>query len=76
MEIWSTAALILLIELTGPDHQTIHVNPVDIVSIRNVRSTEHFYPGAQCILHMTDGKPIIVIETCDTVRKMIEEAEQ
>lgn len=69
------AALIFWLELTGPEQQVIHVNPTDIVSLRNVRGGDHFYEGAKCILHMVDGKPIVVIETCDAVRRMIEEVD-
>lgn len=61
-----------LIELTGPDQQIIAVSPSQVVSVREPRGDQHFGPGIRCLLHTTDGKFIAVIETCQTVRELLD----
>jgi hypothetical protein len=63
-----------LIALHGPGDQTIYVNPKEVVSARAPRSEEHFSPGVQCVLNMSDGKFNTVIEDCNIVDKLIEES--
>jgi len=55
------------IQLTGPDGQRIEINPEEIVSIREPRSTDHFAPGTKCILFTSDSKYSVVQETCEAV---------
>jgi hypothetical protein len=63
-----------MIALTGPDSQRIDVAPSAIVSLREPRGPEHFAPGVRCLLHMSDGRVVTVVETCDTVRERLNEA--
>jgi hypothetical protein len=65
-----------LIQLTGPEHQVIELNPRSIVSLRHPRVIEHFAPGTHCLINTTDGKIVVVQEACDTVRHMIEDQKQ
>ena len=66
------AALVLqLILLTGPDHQPIEVNPKAVTNLRPPRGTDHFAPGAHCLVFLSDGKPLIVMETCDQVKHLL-----
>ena len=61
-----------LIQLTGPDHQVIQINPNEIVSIRTLRGSDHFGPGVRCIISTSDGKFIGVTESCESVHDMLE----
>ena len=65
------ALVLQLILLTGPDHQPIEVNPKAITNLRPPRSTDHFAPGAHCLVFLSDGKPLIVMETCDQVKHLL-----
>lgn len=67
---------VLLIQLTGPEHQVIELNPEQIVSMRTPRVVEHFAPGSHCLIHTSDSRIVLVQETCDVVRHMIEDQKQ
>jgi hypothetical protein len=73
------AALALhLIRLTGPDGQHIEINPSEIVSIRTPRHEEqkgHFHERVRCLIFTGDGKFTAVIEDCDTVSRLLLQAE-
>jgi hypothetical protein len=64
---------VALIQLTGPEEQSILVNPEEIVSVRRPRSSEHFAPGTRCLINTADGKIIAVQELCSSVLRLIEE---
>lgn len=63
-----------LITLTGPDGQTIKLNPETVATIRSVRGSDHFAPGIKCVVFTTDGKNITVTETCEQVKQLLEQA--
>ena len=66
------AALALqLILLTGPDNQRIEVNPNAVTNFRSPRGNDHFAPGVHCLVFLSDGKPLTVIETCDQVKYLL-----
>ena len=68
---------LILIVLTGPDGQHIELNPKEIVSIREPRTTEdHFPKGARCLINTTDGKIVVVTNTCEAVHEMIADGKQ
>jgi hypothetical protein len=67
----AVALALELIQLTGPEHQVIQVNPSSIVSLRAPRTAEHFAPGTKCLLNMGDGKIIVVMETCEQVNHLL-----
>jgi hypothetical protein len=72
-----TFALLYLIRLHTPEGKEIAVNAASVVTLRAPRTEEeHFPKGAKCILNMADGKFNLVVEDCETVRRLIEEAEQ
>ena len=58
-----------LVEFTGPDKQMVEVNPDEIVSIREPRGEvqAHFHKDVKCLIFMSDGKFIGVIENCHVV---------
>jgi hypothetical protein len=63
-----------LIPLTGPDEQVILLNPNVVGTIRQPRAhQDHFPPGTRCLINTSDGKIVVVQETCDHVRKLLEE---
>jgi hypothetical protein len=62
-----------LIRLTGPEHQVIELNPKQIISMRAPRVAEHFAGGTHCLIHTSDGRIVVVMETCEQVYKLVEE---
>jgi hypothetical protein len=70
----ATFIALQLITLTGPDRQVILLNVDTIATVRTVRGTDHFADGINCLIFTTDGKNINVIETCDQVKRMMEQA--
>jgi hypothetical protein len=69
-------AAVGFIALTGPDHQVIQLNPKSIIDFRPPRGTDHFAPGARCLIHASDGKFIPVMETCDEIHHMLGDIKQ
>jgi hypothetical protein len=69
-------AALAFIQLTGPDHQIIQLNPKSIIDYRPPRGTDHFAPGTKCLIHASDGKFIPVTETCDEIRHLLEDMKQ
>ena len=67
------AALVVLVELHGPEGQRFFVNPAEITSVREPVGKDklHFAPGMRCIIVMTNGKFIPTRETCDEVRAAV-----
>ena len=63
-------ALIILHSATGV---AIDVNPHEITNLRRPEpGSPMFTPGVQCMVNLTDGKFVTVMETCDEVRRLIE----
>jgi uncharacterized protein YlzI (FlbEa/FlbD family) len=65
------AALIVLVELHGPDGQRYYVNPAEITSVREPATKEHFAAGTRCVIVMTSGKFLSTHEGCDEVRQAV-----
>lgn len=66
------AAMLLL---HAPNGAEVFVNPQMVVNLhaRTEEANRHVTDKAQCVIAMADGKFLSVTETCDAVRKMIEE---
>ena len=66
-----------LIQLHGPDGQEIDINPHEIASLREPSSISegHFPKGIRCVIVMTNGRFNLVVENCNTVKIMTEEAQ-
>lgn len=64
--------LLVLHSLSGA---VIEVNPSQITHLRNPELTKDhsFTDKARCMVNMADGKYITVLETCEYVRRAIEE---
>jgi hypothetical protein len=69
-------ALVLLI-LHTVDGRDIDVNPAQITSMREAKDDDApnraFTGKVNCMIALTDGKFVTVIEECETVRKMVED---
>ena len=67
------AVALHLIFVHGPGNQRIGLNVDEISSIREPRDSEgHFSPDIGCVVFMTNGKWVGVIETCKDVLAKIE----
>ena len=64
--------VITLVGLIGPDGQRIQVNPAEVANIREPRGQDHFDIDIKCVIYMSNGNFIGVIEDCDTVRDKLE----
>ncbi|MGY2987730.1 hypothetical protein [Bradyrhizobium sp. USDA 4508] len=69
------AATIVLVLLHAPNGHEILVNPREVTSMRAAipdQKNEHFTDDVHCMISLTDGKFVTVVETCDTVRRLFE----
>lgn len=66
------AGMILLHNVSGA---MVEINPDQITHLRNPEPTKDhaFTEKAHCMINMTDGKFVTVIESCEAVRRAIEE---
>lgn len=76
MEFVFPIAMYLLV-LHTVDGREVSVNPKQITSLQAAKSDEPnkvLVETVQCAIGLSNGKFISVIEHCDTVRKLLEEA--
>lgn len=67
----TSMVLIILHTLSGAE---IAINPKLIVSMRASvpdKVNERIAPSANCLINMTDGKFITVVESCNKVRELM-----
>ena len=64
----------VLILLHGPEGHTIHVNPMEVVTIREPAVEGHVTPKVHCIITTVDGKLANVREDCATVEQAMRAA--
>jgi hypothetical protein len=68
--IFPILVMIILHSATGTE---IDLNTKAITNLRNPEpSNPAFTPGVRCMINMSDGKFVTVIETCHEVRKIME----
>ena len=71
-----TAAVFLLL-LHAPDGQEIRIAPDQVTSLHAPRtdpsSQKHFAPTVHCLINLTDGKFVSVVEECPQIQKLLEE---
>jgi len=65
-----SAMLLVLHTVSGV---VVEVNPSAITHLRNPEGQQNFPKKAQCMINMADGKFVTVTETCESVRRAIEE---
>jgi len=67
---------VLMLTLHAPGGVEVDVAPDQVTSLRNPPTKgdrgSHFPPEANCLVGLADGKAVPVIETCETVRPMME----
>lgn len=71
----SLATALRLIVLHYPDGQPVEINPAQVTSTRGpVASGQqtHFSTKVKCMVNLTDGKFVAVVETCAEVRALLE----
>lgn len=71
--------LVLMILLHAPGGVEVTVLPNQITSLRDPPKGErgiHFPPEANCLLGLTDGKQLPVVETCAKVRSLVAKEEE
>lgn len=69
------AAAALVILLRDPEGREVRVSPGQITSLRSGvpgKPNSLAVPGARCMVGLTDGKFVSVIETCAQIQTMME----
>jgi len=69
---------ILLITLHGLDGRVIYVSVNEITSLQGRipgKSNAQFVDGVNCLIYLTDGKNVSVVETCGEVYEEIVKAQ-
>jgi hypothetical protein len=73
-------AQIILVLLHGPSGGEIMLNPREVVAMHakvpNEQPNEHFVDGVQCLINTTDSKFVSVVEPCETVRRLLQQAKR
>lgn len=65
------------VTLSGPDNITVDLNIDQIVSLRSPRDNDRIvHKDAHCIVFLSDGKFIAVVEECPKIRALIDDALQ
>lgn len=69
------AVVAMLIAISGPDGQTIWLNPEAVISVREPRGTSqgHWPANTRCLVMTVDGKFITTVENCTDVRRKLEQ---
>lgn len=65
---------IALVELQAADGHRVMLNTGEVTYFREPRDGEHFVKGAKCLVFLSDGRFISVIETCDEVEQKFQQA--
>jgi len=65
-----------LLTVHGPGNQIIELNIDAISSVREPRRSEgHFHRDVRCLLIMTNGRIVTVVETCNQINDLLSNAE-
>lgn len=69
---------LLIIVLHSVEGIEIDVNPKEITSMRAGKAGEggHLTEGVRCLVNLSDGKFVSVVETCERIRSLIKEMEK
>ena len=75
---WLVLVLLRLVLIHAPNGDEIEINPNEISCIREPREAGDmaFHKGVRCVLVMTNGRFIGAAEDCQTVKLMVEAAEE
>ena len=64
----------LFVVLHTVDGREVGVSAPQVTSLRPAAEGKHFTKQARCMVSLTDGKFVAVIEPCRTVQKLMEDA--
>ena len=69
------SATVFLLLLHAPDGQEIRIAPDQVTSLHAPRPSgdHHFTSAVRCLVNLTDGKFVSVVENCTDIQKMLEE---
>ena len=69
------SAAVFLLLLHAPDGQEYRIAPDQVTSLHAPRPDggKHFVATVHCLVNLTDGKFVSVVETCPEIQKMLEE---
>jgi uncharacterized protein YlzI (FlbEa/FlbD family) len=69
------AAALELVTLQTLDGREVSVNPFEVASVSEAKHEKdpkkEWAPSIHCVVTMTNGKFVTVVETCDEVRKKL-----
>ncbi|UPT99195.1 hypothetical protein J4G48_0014585 [Bradyrhizobium barranii subsp. apii] len=68
----------LFVVLHTVDGGEVAINPPQVTSLRAARDnaeSKHFTGGVRCMVSLSDGKFVTVIEACDAVRHKLQGAQ-
>lgn len=57
----------------GPDNQIIYLNPDMVTNYRRPRGEGHFAQSTNCLVFLADGKYVGTVETCEQIKKIIQD---
>lgn len=66
---------VVLILLHTPDQREVRVSPEHITSMHSAKTGESnklIVDDVRCLLHLSDGKNVGVVEACDVVQRLLE----
>ena len=68
---------VIFLLLHGPDGREVYINPEEITSLRADRAdqpkdSKMFTEGVHCMVNLSDGKYVTVVESCAVIDKMME----
>lgn len=72
------AAGIVMLVVTTVDGIHVAINPAQVTRLHPSREAEQgrpsdlVAPGIRCVISLTDGKFVSVVEDCDSIRRRIE----
>ena len=67
--------MLVLIVLHSGSGTPLELNPALVTNLRNPEpGNGAFSPGVKCQINMVDGKFVTVKETCEQVKKLMEQA--
>jgi hypothetical protein len=69
-------ALTLLVTLHMVDGRVVVINPEQVTRLGEARLADddgkQLHPDVRCVVYLTDGKYVSVVEECAEVRKLME----
>lgn len=64
---------VYLIVLHRSDGGEVTINAEQVTSLRSTRGVGHLAPDGHCVVGLTDGKFVTVLETCEAIDHQLEQ---